>query len=368
MLFKEVLGQETLKKHLLQTVKDGRIPHAQLFLGPEGCGNLALAFAYAQYICCAARKEDDSCGVCPSCNKYNKLIHPDLHFTYPTVGAKELSTNVIAQWREAFLENPYMDVQEWIANISEENKQGNITVEECRDIIRKLSMKPFESEFKVLIMWRPEYLRETGNTLLKIIEEPAQKTLFLFVAHDDNQILGTILSRTQMVKASRLSDEEIAEGLVKLFSVPAEQALSIARMSEGNFNAARRMVHEHSTDFLDNYRKWFNSCIKNQGREMIAWIDSYAGSGREVLKSFLGYGLHFIRETMLMKYGDYSEGRLPAEEVTFISSLGRFLQPASVDALYNDFNDAIYHIERNANPKIILINLSLSIKKLLLKS
>jgi DNA polymerase-3 subunit delta' len=204
MLFNEIPGQEEVKSQLIRSVNENRISHAQLFLGPEGSGSLALAIAYAQYISCTERKEIDSCGECSSCRKYQKLIHPDLHFSYPFIASKEkkveVSTDVIAAWREAIIENPFLGLEEWMQTLDAENKQPNINIAECHDIIKRLTYKSFESEYKVLIMWLPEYLGTEGNSLLKLIEEPPAKTLFILVAQNHDQILNTILSRTQLVK------------------------------------------------------------------------------------------------------------------------------------------------------------------------
>ncbi|MGN6639894.1 MAG: ATP-binding protein, partial [Mucilaginibacter sp.] len=217
MQFKQIIGQEAVKQKLISTVKDNRVSHAQLFLGPEGSGSLALAVAYAQYLSCEDRLPDDSCGVCASCRKYQKLAHPDLHFSYPFFAKDKNDTSLtfIEQWREALLANPYLSLDIWRGYLDAENKQANINIAECHQIIKKLSFKPFESAYKILILWLPEYLDKEGNSLLKIIEEPQPNTLFLLVAQNQDQILNTILSRTQLVKIPALSYEDVKTELIE---------------------------------------------------------------------------------------------------------------------------------------------------------
>ena len=215
MQFKEVIGQQKVKDYLLKSAQSDQVSHAQLFLGPEGCGNLALAIAYAQYLQCRNKGATDACGKCSSCIKANKLIHPDIHFSYPTVGSKAKSTDFLKEWRDAVEQQPYMNVYQWLQHIKAENKQGNITREECEAIIRKLSLRAYESTYKVLIVWMPEYLGKEGNRLLKLIEEPPVNTVFLLVAENANLILNTILSRTQQLRIHRLSDAAIKEALVE---------------------------------------------------------------------------------------------------------------------------------------------------------
>src|SRR6201991_2854654 len=236
MQFKHIIGQEAVKQRLINTVNENRVSHAQLFLGPEGSGNLALAVAYAQYLSCEDKQADDSCGECSSCRKYQKLMHPDLHFSYPFF-AKHKDDNAltfIEQWREAFLANPYLSLDTWRGYLDAENKQANINIAECHQIIKKLSFKPFESLYKILILWLPEYLDKEGNALLKIIEEPQPNTLFILVAQNQDQILNTILSRTQLVKIPPLSYSNISEFMVAHHNQTEQAASQISYLSNGN--------------------------------------------------------------------------------------------------------------------------------------
>ncbi|KAB2918601.1 MAG: hypothetical protein F9K23_00255 [Bacteroidetes bacterium] len=362
MQFKDIVGQQAVKAKLISGVKEGRIPHAQLFLGPEGSGNLPLALAYAQYIACANRGEDDSCGACPNCIKYSKIIHPDLHFTFPTVGSKEISDNFMEEWRSTFLANPYLNVFDWLMALEAENKQGNITVDECRNIIKKLSLKSFEGNFKVLIMWMPEYLGKEGNTLLKLIEEPPQKTLFLLVANSDEQILTTIKSRTQLVKIPALQQADVQDALVERYGAEVEAARASAFLSEGNLNLAVQMLSQTENNFFDSFRNWMLMCYKNDMNGVMGWIDDASTLGREMLKHFLAYGLHIFRECLIYKNTDGHLVKLTEKERDFVSKFANFLTPATIEKISNTFNDGIYHIERNANAKITLINISLLIK------
>jgi len=360
--FKDIVGQLAVKNKLVTGVREGRIPHAQLFLGPEGSGNLPLALAYAQYIACTAKTETDSCGACANCVKYSKIIHPDLHFTVPTVGSKEISDNFMEEWRETFLKNPYLDVFDWLMALEAENKQGNITVDECRNIIKKLSLKSFEGDFKVLIMWMPEYLGKEGNALLKLIEEPPQKTLFLLVAHNDEHILGTIRSRTQLVKIPALPQEEIEKALVERYGADVQTARAAAFLGDGSLNLAVKMLSQTENNFFESFRTWMQLCFRNDMINVLKWIDDSSSMGREILKHFLAYGLHIFRECLAIRYGGGKMVKLTDKEREFAEKFSAFLTPATMEKVTDAFNQAIYHTERNANAKITLINLSLLLK------
>ena len=238
MYFNNVIGQAGKKSLLLQMARSGRMPHSLLLLGSPGSGKLALALALAQYILCEDPGESDACGDCNSCRKVSRLIHPDLHFSFPTVGTNATSDMFLAQWRAIIGRHPYFNLNQWLQEIGAENRQGNINREECKNILRKLSLKTFEGSHKVLVIWLPEFLGKEGNRLLKIIEEPPEKTVFILVAEDQEQILNTILSRCQLVRIHPLSDEEVIEGLLRHRDIPRERARSVAHLSNGNFNEA----------------------------------------------------------------------------------------------------------------------------------
>lgn len=367
MQFADIVGQQEVKSSLIQTVKDGRISHAQLFLGPEGNGSLPLALAYAQYISCENPLETDSCGQCPSCRKYSKLVHPDLHFSYPFFAShrEDTAATFIEEWRDAFLKNPYLNLDEWRSRLTAENKQANINIAECHQIIKKLSLKPFEGGYKVLIMWLPEYLDKEGNTLLKIIEEPPQKTLFLLAAQSQDQILNTILSRTQLVKTRRLTDTEIETFLIEKHHIEAEKAQQIAYLAEGNLNTALQLLKEEVNNSFTLFSDWLRLCFANRGTQIIDFVEIAAKMGRENQKNFLRYGMNLLRECMLVLSGTPQLVNLPSAEKEFVVKFSGSINPAKAEALYNELEKAHYHIERNANSKILFLDVSLLFVKVL---
>jgi DNA polymerase-3 subunit delta' len=368
MQFKDIVGQHHVKAHLIRTVKDDRISHAQLFLGPEGSGSLALALAYAQYINCLDKLENDSCGICSSCRKFHKIIHPDLHFSYPFFAKHKDDTALtfIEEWRKAFLQNPYLGLDEWRDQLEAENKQANINIAECHSIIQKLSLKPFESEYKILIMWLPEYLDKEGNALLKIIEEPAQKTLFLLVAQNQDQLLNTILSRTQIVKIPKQRKEDVSSFLVEKEGVNEDKAQQIAYLSNGNLQAALNFISNDENDFHELMVKWLRNCFSNNGLSIISDVENELSKmGRENQKNLLKYGVHLMRECLLFLAETPGLIHLPAKELEFISKFSTILNLAKAEAIANELEKAHYHIERNANPKILFLDVSLNLVKIL---
>ena len=367
MQFKEIVGQETIKQKLLTTVKENRVSHAQLFLGPEGSGSLALAVAYAQYISCENKSDNDSCGECNSCRKYQKLVHPDLHFSYPFFAKHKDNTALtfIDQWRKAFLKNPYLNLDEWRTYLEAENKQANINIAECHQIIRKLSFKPFESEYKILIMWLPEYLDKEGNTLLKIIEEPAQKTLFLLVAESQDDILNTILSRTQLVKIPALKDADVQTYLEQHHQTE-HMAAQIAYLSNGNLTAALHMISRDDSSYHEFFARWLRLCFTNDGLKLIDFTEQLAKLGRENQKNFLQYGLCFIRECGMLLSGAGSLVHLPEKELVVAQNMAaKVLTLAMVEVIADELDKAHYHVERNANPRILFLDVSLQLVKIL---
>lgn len=242
MQFKNVIGQQSAKTQLLRIATSGRLPHAMMLIGTPGSGDLPLSLAFAQYALCENPGEDDSCGACSHCLKTSKLIHPDLHFSFPTVGAEVTSDALLTEWRAAIAENPYQDINQWLQRIGTENKQGNINKKECVNIVQKLSLKNFEGRYKILLMWLPEYLGKEGNRLLKIIEEPPENTLIILIAQNQELILNTILSRCQLVRIVPLTDEKVEEGLISTLGIPVERARSIAQLADGDFNEALKIA------------------------------------------------------------------------------------------------------------------------------
>jgi DNA polymerase-3 subunit delta' len=367
MLFQEVIGQNTIKEQLIQSVFENRVSHAQLFLGPEGSGSFALALAYAQFISCTEKTEKDSCGNCASCRKYNKLIHPDLHFSYPFFrgGEKEDSMTDLGEWRDLVLSNPYFNLDEWRLRLDAQNKQPNINKAECLNILNRLSLKAFESEYKTMIIWLPEYLKNEGNRLLKTLEEPANKTLIILVAQNQDQILNTIISRTQLVKIPALKNDDISRYLIDTKDIPETQASRIAYLSNGNLQAALNHLKEDDHDDFRNFTSWMRMTFADKGVQIIDFVDMLSKLGRENQKNMLRYGVQLIRECIMMVSGAESLVHLPSMELDFVKNFSNHLDFATCEALINELEKADYHIERNANPKILFLDVSLQFVKIL---
>ncbi len=361
MRFQNVIGQQRVKEYLIRSVLGNQVSHAQLFLGAEGTGNLALAIAYAQYLQCLNRQGSDACGKCKSCLKANKLMHPDIHFSYPTIGGKAKSTGFLKEWREALTVQPYMNVFQWLQHIKAENKQGNITKEECESIIRKLSLRAYEGIYKVLIIWMPEYLGKEGNRLLKLIEEPPANTVFLLVAENPNLILNTILSRTQELRIFRLSDVEIAQALVEREQLEENRARQIAVLSEGNYNKALELLSKSDNDNQLLLVKWLGACLGNQTVILLEWVEEIAKLGRENQKNFVKYALYFLRQCFILRLGQMKVSSLSNQELQFAKQLMEKMTLEHFEAIIQVLDEASYHIERNANPKILFLNLSIQV-------
>ena len=368
MQFKEIIGQENIKQQLLQTVAENRISHAQLFLSCDGSGALLLAIAYAQYINCLDKQADDSCGVCSSCRKYERYIHPDLHFSYPFFASKDVKTavDVLEEWRSMLLADAYFDMDIWRSKLSAENKQANINIAECHDIIKKLSYKAFEAETKVLIMWLPEYLDKEGNSLLKIIEEPPQNTLFILVANNQEQILSTLLSRTQIVKIPKLSHTTVESYLMEGHGLSENQATEYSFLADGNLIEAKSLVANTHNENADKFAEWLRMGYGNRVLDLTVFVEQAAGWGRENQKNFLKYGISFLRECSLLLSGADELVKLPARGLETAKKLSTHVLDLNMaDAIIAELEKAHYHIERNANPKILFLDVSLQLVKII---
>ena len=371
MQFKDVVGQSEVKLKMTGMVNTNRIPHAMMLLGPEGNGNLPLALALAQYVQCENKQEDDSCGTCPSCLKNQKFIHPDVHFTFPVVNRKPgetpVSSDYITEWRSALAQNPYMNANDWLQGIGAENRQGNITVKECHEIIKGMSLKTYESNNKIQIIWLAEYLKEAGNTLLKIIEEPPADTIFILVVENIEQVLNTIISRTQLIKANAIDDKDVKEALLQRFEMDDAAARRIARIADGNFNAAQNIAGGQESDHDKLLHKWLVCCFNlklkptaGNGVNLVEWIEEFSKIGRENQKIFLKYALFFLRECALISFTGHSE-KLEGEELKFATGLSSKLEGEQFERISGIINQLYYHIERNANPKILMMSNSFKI-------
>jgi DNA polymerase-3 subunit delta' len=360
--FNQIIGQHFIKQKLIAMANTGRISHTQLFLGSEGSGNLALALAYAQYVNCLNPNTEDSCGTCSSCVKFQKLIHPDLHFTVPTISPYKQSKEILVEWREAFLANPYISDFQWLQTIdSNANKQGNITAEECRDIINRLGLTSYQAKFKTQIIWLPEYLHLSGNILLKLLEEPPTGTLIILVANNTEKVLATILSRAQTIKIPKLKDEEIEEALIARHQCLPQKANDIARLADGDFNLAMMLIEMDQDGYFNSYSSWMRFCFSGKVVELQKWVDEMAGSGREYVKNFLGYTIQMMRAAFLLKYGEANLVRVNQTERQFLEKFSSFLNANNLGLILQNIDEAVVAVERNANLKILFLNLSLYI-------
>jgi len=382
MQFKEIIGQKEVKQQLVELVQHNRLSHALLFLGKEGNGSLQLAIALAQYLTCEKANpkkqapnsnaslfgeelpksdtgnqtlEMDSCGECPSCKKASQLVHPDIHFSYPVVtkksGSPPISTDYISEWREFVKNYPYGNVYDWLQFIGAENKQGNITAQECNDIIHKLNLKSFESEYKILILWMPEYLGNEGNKLLKLIEEPPPNTLFILVAENESLILPTIVSRCQLIKIPALETNELQEALMTRNHTSAEIARQAAGVSEGNYREALQLVQHADEDWQSLLREWLNAILKTGPVAQTKWVEEISRLGREKQKQFLRYFNHLLEQAIRFRImGDNIY--LPDAEKDFANRLNRIAGISQQKAMIDELDKATHYIERNANARI----------------
>ncbi len=365
MLFNELIGQHEAQSLLRGMVATDRMPHAILLLGPAGSGALPLALAMARYLLCEDRTPEDACGRCRACVKTAKYAHPDLHFSFPTIGSKVTADQFLPQWRTALSEAPYMEANDWLQRMGAENQQGNIPKEECLNIIRKFNLKTYEGACKVLVLWLPEYLGNEGNRLLKLIEEPPEQSIFLLVAENAELILNTILSRCQLVKLTPLSDEEVIQGLTQ-GGIDAETAAAAAHLAHGNFNDALHLATQQEGDHAALFLDWMRRCYGGRPTELVEWSEGFSQLGRENQKHFLRYALHFWREFLALKVGgDSATVRLRAAELETARKMQPVIGFDQLEQLVGLFNDCIQYVERNANPKILFLETSIRIHHIL---
>ena len=378
MLFEDVIGQEHIKNHLKQTVDNGRISHAQLFVGNEGCGTLPMAIAYAQHIICNGKK-DEALANCLI--KFKNLSHPDLHFAFPvttTDKAKShpVSSHYLEEWRQLIKEQPYGNLFDWYKLLGVDNKQGQIGVDEAQDIVKSLSLKSYEGGYKVMIIWMAEKMNTAcANKLLKLVEEPPDKTIFLLIAEDEEQIINTIVSRCQILHFPPLAENDIKEALIKDYNLDTAVATKIAHQSNGNYNKACDLVYQDTEDlqFEEWFVFWVRSAFKAKGNkaaihELISWSETISKTGRETQKQFLHFCLDFFRQALLLNYNATDLIFLEPKTESFkLEKFAPFVHNANIMEINDELQDAIYHIERNGNSKIILTDLSIKLTRLLHK-
>lgn len=380
MLFKDVLGLAHIKKHLTSSADAGRIPHAQLFVGPEGCGTLSMSLAYAQYLICGNVNGENEGGN-TTCNlKFNSFTHPDVHFAFPvanTAQAKShaVSDHFIKEWRDFMKNQPYGNLFDWYRLIDIEKKQGQIGVDEAKEIVKKLSLKSYEGGYKVMIVWMAEKMNTAAsNKLLKLIEEPPEKTVFLLLCQDEEQILQTIRSRCQILHFPPLAEDNIATALLNK-GASKQEAIQIAHEANGNFNKALDLLNKDSEDLV--FEKWFvqwvRSAFKAKGNkgaihELILWSEELAKTGRETQKKFLHYCIMVMRQAMLINYGVHELSYMKIHADGFqLEKFAPFVHENNILTITEELENAIYHIERNGNAKIIFTDLSIRLTRLLHK-
>ena len=376
MSFDKVIGQEHIKQHLQTSAENGRIPHAQLFVGKEGCGTLPMAIAYAQFLLELSSNNPQATRL-----KASKLQHPDLHFAFPvttndSVKKHPVSNLFLEDWRAFLEEQPYGSLFNWLQFIGVENKQGMIGVDEAQDIVKKLQLKSYEGGFKVMIIWVAEKMNiAAANKLLKLIEEPPSQTIFLLVTENEDQIINTIKSRCQALHFPVLSEQDIAQALISLEQVSENEATKIAHQAEGNYNKAVHILHQDSSDlqFEQWFITWIRAAFRAKGnaaviQDLVAWSDEIAKSGRETQKRFLQYCLQFFRQALLLNYQSPELVFLETQTPKFdLKNFAPFVHSGNIQDINKELNDALYHIERNGNAKIILLDLSMKLTRFLHK-
>ena len=373
MLFNQIIGQEHIKNHLKISAENGRIPHAQLFVGKEGSGTLPMAIAYAQFLLCNFSDNVEICDL-----KCEKLQHPDLHFAFPVTSNEKVKKHPVSslflqEWRTFVATQPYGNLFNWLQHIGVEKKQGIIGVDEAEEIVKKLTLKSYEGGFKVMIIWMAEKMNiAAANKLLKLIEEPPQKTVFLLITENEEQLINTIKSRCQALHFPALSEQDISNALIVNHQISDNEASKIAHQAEGNFNKALHLVEDDSNDlvFEEWFVTWIRTAFKAKGnvavvQQLIEWSETIAKTGRETQKRFLTYCLQFFRQSLLLNYKSDPLVFMETKTGFDLSKFAPFVHAGNILAIEKELNDAIYHIERNGNGKIILLDLSMKLTRFL---
>jgi DNA polymerase-3 subunit delta' len=374
MNFSQIPGQTDIKEKLIRSVREERVSHAQLFAGPEGSGGMALALAYARYVSCENRSINDSCGICKSCVKYEKMIHPDLHFVFPVIKGKKatdpVSDNYIEEWRNFVKKSPYFTINDWFDSIEVGNAQGMIFASEASEIIKKLSLKTFESDFKIMIIWLPEKMHQaTSNKLLKMIEEPPDKTLFLLVAEEPDKVIPTILSRCQLVKIPAFRTDDLEKYVIQNYGLMPEKAADLSRVANGSIIKAVELCEKEDSSRanLDYFKSLMRHAWKRDIIAIINWSEEMASTGREYQKSFISFSLRLLRENLMLSL-DQHKNRLvflAGEEAAFSGNFHPFINQNNIYPLTEEFNLVFSHIEANGNAKIIFLDLALKVTRLI---
>ena len=374
MYFKDIIGQEEIKERLRQSAHTGVVPHAQLFTEQGGAGAFPLALAYARYLNCTRRTDTDACGHCPSCLKYDELAHPDLHFVFPIVAKKEKKKEIcddyLPEWRGFLKERPYFNIDDWLDYIEAGNSQAIIYSKESDKIIHKLSLKIYEAEYRVLMVWLPEKLHPTcANKLLKIIEEPPAHTVILMVSENPDLILGTIQSRAQRIPIRPIEREAVVNALTSRFGLSGEDAQYVAHLSRGDFLRAMETISlaEENRFFLEQFKAMMRNSWARNVKGMKTLADTLAGIGRERQKNFLAYCQHLIRENFVYRFHAPEMVYMNPDETSFSVKFSPFVNERNVMELMEELARAERHITQNVNAKMVFFDLALRITVLIRK-
>ncbi|EMR04195.1 DNA polymerase III subunit [Cesiribacter andamanensis] len=403
MRFADITGLEETKHQLVQAVQDNHLAHALLFVGPQGSANLAMGLAFATYLQCTTRLAsmqpqeaeapglwgdapaspadgpaggpapttplEDACGQCSSCQRMAKFQHPDVHWVYPVSStstikgeAHVVSKSFIADWRQFLAQNPYGSLGDWRQQYGGEDKQVNISKEESRNIISTLALKSFEGPYKIMLIWLPEHMHPAAaNGILKILEEPPAKTLFILITNDTERLLATILSRTQLVKIRGFSDGEISQMLTEQHQLAPERAAAIARLAGGNLQEALRLAADSTDESFALFRDWMRLCYEHQYSKLISFSDDMGKAGRDAQRNLLLTGLNLLRETLVYPYAEGKLLRTQSDELAFAERFTKVAPPEKVYQMSELLNQTLYYLERNANAKLALLDLSLKL-------
>ncbi len=369
MLFSDIKGQKEIKQHLIHSVKNGHVAHAQMFYGQEGSPNYAMALAYATYLNCENPGDEDSCGTCSSCEKMRRLVHPDLYMVYPSTtvpASKEyepIRNEVIKSFREfATTSKGYLDFQQWTEKLEVGNKQCLIHVREGRSIIKNLSLKAFEGQYKVVLVWLSEMMNiECANAILKVLEEPPNKTIFLLVTNDVEKNITTIISRTQIVKVPRHNDEEIKAFLSEQYSLEEAQLDKLVALSDGSILKSRELINNSQNEEQEFFKTWMRAAFTRDYNALYQHTERFQKLKKQDQKNVFIYGLYILRNLILFHYSANDLMKVPDSEKQFVEGFSKVISAESVEKFTTVFNDAIYHLERNAHPKIMFMDISLQV-------
>ena len=365
MQFSQIIGLSETKQHLIRSVQENHIAHALLFHGKEGSANLAMAVAFATYINCENKQADDSCGKCASCLKMSKLAHPDVSYIFPTAGgAKVISENFLSQWREFVAETPYSNVSEWLEKIS--IKQGNIPVEEARQLIQKLALKSYEGGYKIVLIWQAEMLHTaTANALLKVLEEPPEQTLFLLVCNQIDKLLTTIVSRTQRVGIRNFTDDEVIAYLTEKQAISIDKAKQIAFFAEGSLHDALQTLGNAEADKHQWFANWMRMCYAFNIQKLVPLADEFDGMTKEAQKEMFVYSIQMLREIFLFVYSGENLVKLQQEELVFVQKFSKAININQLENMVQVLSEAHYHIERNVRAKMVFLDISLQMGRMM---